>query len=34
MTEFGKHLTATEQTVDGVWIGEWIYWPLLHTTRN
>jgi hypothetical protein len=21
-------------TVDGVWIGEWIYWPLIHTTRN
>jgi hypothetical protein len=21
-------------TTDGVWIGEWIYWPLMHTTRN
>jgi hypothetical protein len=21
-------------TRDGVWIGEWIYWPLIHTTRN
>jgi hypothetical protein len=21
-------------TIDGVWIGEWIYWPLIHTTRN
>jgi hypothetical protein len=18
----------------GIWIGEWIYWPLIHTTRN
>jgi hypothetical protein len=21
-------------TIDGVWIGERIYWPLIHTTRN
>jgi hypothetical protein len=21
-------------TIDGVWIGEWIYWPLVYTTRN
>jgi hypothetical protein len=21
-------------TLDGVWIGEWIYWPLLHKTLN
>jgi hypothetical protein len=21
-------------TMDGVWIGEWIYWPLIHTTWN
>jgi hypothetical protein len=21
-------------TIDGVWIGEWIYWPLMHITRN
>jgi hypothetical protein len=21
-------------TIDEVWIGEWIYWPLMHTTRN
>jgi hypothetical protein len=21
-------------TIDGVWIGYWIYRPLLHTTRN
>jgi hypothetical protein len=21
-------------TIDGVWICEWIYWPLTHTTRN
>jgi hypothetical protein len=21
-------------TMDGVWIDEWIYWPLIHTTRN
>jgi hypothetical protein len=21
-------------TIDRVWIGEWIYWPLIHTTRN
>jgi hypothetical protein len=21
-------------TIDGVWIGSWIYWPLIHTTRN
>jgi hypothetical protein len=21
-------------TIDGVWIGEWIYWPLIYTTRN
>jgi hypothetical protein len=21
-------------TIDGVWIGEWIYWPLLHMTQN
>jgi hypothetical protein len=21
-------------TVDGVWIGEWIYWPLIHTNWN
>jgi hypothetical protein len=21
-------------TIDGVWIGEWIYWPLVHPTRN
>jgi hypothetical protein len=21
-------------TTDGVWIGEWIYWPLIHTTQN
>jgi hypothetical protein len=21
-------------TIDGIWIGEWIYWPLIHTTRN
>jgi hypothetical protein len=21
-------------TIDGVWIGEWIYWPLIHTTQN
>jgi hypothetical protein len=21
-------------TIDGVWIGEWIYLPLIHTTRN
>jgi hypothetical protein len=20
-------------TIDGVWIGNWIYWPLVHTTR-
>jgi hypothetical protein len=20
--------------IDGVWIREWIYWPLIHTTRN
>jgi hypothetical protein len=21
-------------TIDGVWTGEWIYWPLIHTTWN
>jgi hypothetical protein len=21
-------------TIDGVWTGEWIYWPLVHRTRN
>jgi microsomal dipeptidase-like Zn-dependent dipeptidase len=21
-------------SIDWVWIGEWIYWPLIHTTRN
>jgi hypothetical protein len=21
-------------TIDGVWIGEWIYWLLIHVTRN
>jgi hypothetical protein len=21
-------------TIDGVWIGDWIYWPLTHTTQN
>jgi hypothetical protein len=21
-------------TIDGVWIGERIYWPLIHTTMN
>jgi hypothetical protein len=21
-------------TIDGVWTGEWIYWPLVYTTRN
>jgi hypothetical protein len=21
-------------TVDGVWIGEYIYWPLVHATDN
>jgi hypothetical protein len=21
-------------TIDGVWIGEWIYWPLVYTTRK
>jgi hypothetical protein len=21
-------------TIDGVWIGHCIYWPLIHTTRN
>jgi hypothetical protein len=21
-------------TINGVWIGEWIYWPIMHTTRN
>jgi hypothetical protein len=21
-------------TTDRVWVGEWIYWPLIHTTRN
>jgi hypothetical protein len=21
-------------TIDGIWIGGWIYWPLIHTTRN
>jgi hypothetical protein len=20
--------------IERVWIGEWIYWPLIHTTRN
>jgi hypothetical protein len=20
--------------IDGVWIGDTIYWPLIHTTRN
>jgi hypothetical protein len=20
--------------IDGVWIGYWVYWPLIHTTRN
>jgi hypothetical protein len=22
------------ETTDGVWIGEWIYLPLIYTTRN
>jgi hypothetical protein len=21
-------------TIDGIWIGYWIYWPLLHTTHK
>jgi hypothetical protein len=21
-------------TTDGIWIGNWIYWPLVHTTQN
>jgi hypothetical protein len=21
-------------TVEGIWINEWIYWPLIHTTWN
>jgi hypothetical protein len=21
-------------TIDGVWIGDWLYWPLVYTTRN
>jgi hypothetical protein len=21
-------------TIDGVWIGEWIYWPLIQTNQN
>jgi hypothetical protein len=21
-------------TIDGVWIGEWIHWPLIHTARK
>jgi hypothetical protein len=20
--------------IDGVWIGEWIYWPLVYTAQN
>jgi hypothetical protein len=31
------HLSALSRvgvTIDGVWIGEYIYWPLIHTTQN
>jgi hypothetical protein len=27
-------LSRVGVTKDGVWIGEWIHWPLMHTTRN
>jgi hypothetical protein len=26
-------VTCRDVTIDGVWIGEWIYRPLTHTTR-
>jgi hypothetical protein len=28
------YITCICVTIDGVWIGKWIYWPLVHTTRN
>jgi hypothetical protein len=30
----GKYYNNLGVTIDRVWIGEWIYWPLMHTTRN
>jgi hypothetical protein len=27
-------LSRVGVTIDGVWIGEWIHWPLIHTTRK
>jgi hypothetical protein len=27
-------LSHVGATIDGLWIGEWIYWPLIHMTRK
>jgi hypothetical protein len=27
-------LSRVGVTIDGVWVGEWIYWPLTHTPRH
>jgi hypothetical protein len=29
-----KWVQVTCLTIDEVWIGEWIYWSVIHTTRN
>jgi hypothetical protein len=34
VTYLGKYCHIVCVTIDGVWIGDSIYWPLIHTTRN
>jgi hypothetical protein len=30
----GKTISSVCVTIDGVFIGEWIYWPLIHATQS
>jgi hypothetical protein len=34
MLETLNIVTIKGVTIDGVWTGEWVYWPLIHTTQN